>query len=213
MSNHSRSRRAPYLSVALAAAVALSLSGCGTVNKTDNAKKSAASVTSAAKALPSAKVVYEQMRKNVTAAKSVRIKGEITNAGKQMKIDIAGDRDGKNTRAMMNDGTGQVELLTARGSVYLKADAAYWTKNASAAVAKVAAGKYLKIPAGTGAGVSRSARCWTGPSRTCPLPARSRRLRRPMLTAPRPTSWPTGSPPRRARSTSRPTGRRPCYAS
>lgn len=152
MSNHSRPRRAPYLSVALAAAVALSLSGCGAINKTDNAKKSAASVTSVAKALPSAEVVYDQMRKNVTAAKSVRIKGEITTEGKKMKIDIAGDRDGKNTRAVFNDGTVGAELLTVGANSYIKADAAYWAKYGSAAIAKIAAGKYIKIPAGTGTG-------------------------------------------------------------
>lgn len=151
MSNYSMPRRASYL--ILAAAVALSLSGCITINKADNAKKgSSPGVTSAAKALPSAKVVYEQMRKNVAAAKSVRIKGEIKTGGKTLTIDIAGDRDGKNTRALVNDGTGEAELLTAGGNVYIKADTAYWTKNASAAAAKVAAGKYVKIPAGTGAG-------------------------------------------------------------
>ena len=170
MPSHSRPHRVPYLSVALAAAVALGLSGCGTTNTTDKVKSgSAASVTSAAKAVPSAKVLYDQMRKNVTAAKSVRIKGEITNAGKQMKIDIAGDRDGKNTRAMMNDGTGGVELLTAGGNVYIKADAAYWTKNASAAVAKVAAGKYVKIPAGTGAGDLKVGALLDGAFKNLPL--------------------------------------------
>jgi hypothetical protein len=92
------------------------------------------------------------MRKNVAAATSVRIKGAVTTGGKKQTIDIAGDRDGTNTRALVNDGTGQAELLTVGGSVYIKADPAYWTKHASAAAAKVAGDKYVKVPAGIGAG-------------------------------------------------------------
>jgi len=38
------------------------------------------------------------------------------------------------------------------GNSYLKADTAYWTENGSAAAAKLAAGKYVKVPAGTGVG-------------------------------------------------------------
>jgi uncharacterized protein YceK len=146
MLNHSRPRRASYLIVA--AAVALSLTGCATINKADSAKTG--SSASVAKEVPTAKVLYDAMRKNVAAAKSVHIKGEVTTAGKQMKIDIAGDRAGKNTRAVMNDGTVGAELLTVGASTYIKADAAYWAKNGSAAIAKMAAGKYIKIPARTG---------------------------------------------------------------
>jgi predicted heme/steroid binding protein len=100
--------------------------------------------------VPSAKALYEQMRRSVAAAKSVRIKGTVNSNGSKLTIDVAGDRDGKNARALVNDGTGQAELLTVGGDVYVRADAAYWTKNGSAALAKVAAGKYVKIPAGTG---------------------------------------------------------------
>jgi hypothetical protein len=109
-------------------------------------------VTSAAGQVPTAKVLYDTMRNNVASAKSVRIKGEVTTAGKTQTINIAGDRDGKNTRALVNDGTGQAELLTIGDSVYIKADTAYWTEHASATAAKVAAGKYVKVPAGVGAG-------------------------------------------------------------
>ena len=154
MLNHSRPGRASYLIVA--ATVALSLTGCVTVNKVADTKTgSSPAVTSAAKQAPTAKVLYDTMRNNVAAAKSVRIKGEVTTAGKTQTIDIAGDRDGKNTRALVNDGTGQAELLTVGDSVYIKADTAYWTEHASATAAKVAAGKYVKVPAGIGAGALR----------------------------------------------------------
>ncbi|HYO19370.1 MAG TPA: hypothetical protein VES02_11970 [Dermatophilaceae bacterium] len=126
MMNHLRPRRASYLFVAAATAVALSLSGCVTVNTTDKAKTgSAPGVSSAAKEVPTAKALYDQMRKSVTAAKSVRMKGAIDNAGKKLTIDIAGDRDGKNTQAKVNDGTSDLELLSVGGNIYIKADSAY----------------------------------------------------------------------------------------
>jgi len=154
MLNHSRSRRASY--VIVAATVALSLTGCVTVNKVADTKTgSSPAVTSAAKQVPTAKVLYDTMRNSVAAAKSVRIKGEVTSGGKTQTINIAGDRDGKNTSALVNDGTGQAELLTVGDSVYIKADTAYWTEHASATAAKVAAGKYVKVPAGIGAGALR----------------------------------------------------------
>jgi hypothetical protein len=96
--------------------------------------------------------VYEQMRSNVAAAKSVRIKGALTDAGKSLKIDIAGDRDGRNTRALVSDGNGEAELRTVGRTVYIKADVAYWTKHASAAAARIAADRFVRIPAGTGEG-------------------------------------------------------------
>jgi hypothetical protein len=168
MLNHSRLRRAPYLIVA--AAVALSLTGCITINKTDSVTKGGSgSVTSPAKEAPSAKVLYEQMRKNVETATSVRIKGEVTTGGKKQTIDIAGDRDGKNTRAQVNDGTGQVELLSVGGTAYIKADTAFWTEHASAAAAKLAAGKYVKVPAGIGVGDLKVASLLDGVFKDLPL--------------------------------------------
>jgi len=146
MMNPTSHRRAPYLIVA--AAVALSMSACASTTTADKAKTS--SSASAAKTVPSAKVLYEMMRKNAAAAKSFRIKGEITTGGRKLTIDVAGDRDGKNTRALIKDGTLEAELLTVAGGVYVKANAAYWTKNANAATAKVVSGKYVKVPAGAG---------------------------------------------------------------
>ena len=41
---------------------------------------------------PTATTLYQQMRKNAAAAKSVHIKGAFTDAGQKLQIDIAGDR-------------------------------------------------------------------------------------------------------------------------
>ena len=151
-----RHRHTSYL--ALAVAVALGLSACA--SNTSETKAKASSSSSAVETGHSASALFQQLRKNSAAAKSVRIKGSITNgattSSKAMtvKVDIAGDRAGKNLRAIVNDGSGAIEILTAGGQTYLKADTAYWTKNGTAAIAKLAAGKYIKVPAASAAGMS-----------------------------------------------------------
>ena len=102
---------------------------------------------------PSATEVYQQMRTSAAAVKSVHIKGSFIDNGKKLQIDIAGDRAGKNSRVIANDGTDTIEVLTVNGSYYLKADAAFWTKNGGAAVAKLTAGKYVKVPAASATGM------------------------------------------------------------
>ena len=73
-----------------------------------------------------AAALFPQVRKSSAAAKSVRIKGAITNGATTTKvavnvqIDVAGDRAGKNLKAVVNDGTGAIEILTAGGRTYVK---------------------------------------------------------------------------------------------
>lgn len=146
-------RRTSYL--ALVAVVALALSACASTTSANKAKPQSA--TSATMTGNSAAALFQQLRKSGVAAKSVRVKGvitngSITNKAVKVQIDIAGDRAGKNTRAIVNDGTGAIEILTAGGQTYLKADKAYWTKNGTPANAKLAAGKYIKVPTGSAAG-------------------------------------------------------------
>ena len=141
-------------SLALVAAVALSLGACSSTTTSDKAASkpsSPASATSAG-ATGSAAALFQQLRKSGTSANSVRIKGTVANGAATSKavtvhIDIAGDLAGKNNTAIVKDDTGTMELLTVGGQTYLKADTAYWTKNGNAAIAKLAAGKYIKVPA------------------------------------------------------------------
>ena len=102
---------------------------------------------------PSAAEVYQQMRTSAAAAKSVHIKGSFIDNGKKLQLDIAGDRAGTNSKVIANDGTDTVEVLTVNGSYYFKADAAFWNKNGGAAVAKLTAGKYVKVPAAAATGM------------------------------------------------------------
>lgn len=159
--SYARHRRESYL--ALAAAVALPLSACSSSTPAGEAPSakappsSSSSATSAATTDSSAAALLEQLRKSSAAAKSVWVKGTINNASTakavKLQINIAGDRAGKNMRAIVNDGTGEIEILTAGGQTYLKADTAYWTKNGTAVIAKLAAGKYIKVPPESAAGI------------------------------------------------------------
>jgi len=138
----------------MAAAVALGPSACTSNTAADHAKQASPSSSSTGGPVSSPAGLLQQVRKSSAAAKSVRIKGTLANntdKAAKVQIDIAGDRTGKNTRVSANDGTGSLEILTVGGKRYLKADAAYWTKNGSAAIAMIAAGKYVEVPAGSAA--------------------------------------------------------------
>jgi hypothetical protein len=143
-----RRQRTSYL--VLATVVALGLSACSSGTPAATAKPSAAISVPTGN---SAAALLQRSRINGAAAKSVWIKGTVTNgasgASKAVtaKIEIAGDLTGKNNLVVVNDGAGVVEMLTVGGKTYRKADAAYWTKNYSAAVAKTLAGKYTLLSA------------------------------------------------------------------
>ena len=143
--------------LALAAAVAVGLSACSSTSTGKNAGQASGSPSATSPgATGPAVALFQQVRKSGTTAKSVRIKGTVANGAATskavtVKIDIAGDLAGKNNTAFINDGTGAMELLTVGGQTYLKADTNYWTKNGSAAMAKAAAGKYIKVPAASAA--------------------------------------------------------------
>jgi hypothetical protein len=147
-----RRQRTSYL--ALAAFVALGLSACSSGTSATTTKPSA---TIAVPTGNSAAALLQRSRMNGTAAKSVRIKGTVKNgasgASKAVtaKVEIAGDLAGKNNLVLVNDGTGVVEMLTVGGKTYRKADAAYWTKNYSAAHAKRLAGRYTPLSAASAA--------------------------------------------------------------
>jgi len=94
------------------------------------------------------------MRKSGAAATSVHVKGAYTDMGQKLQLDVAGDRAGTKMRLRVNFGNGAIEILKVNGDFYLKADAAYWTRlDGSAMIAKLTAGKYVKVVAGSAAGM------------------------------------------------------------
>ena len=148
-----RQRFTRYL--ALLGAVALSLSAC-TFTAADGAVKASSPSRSSglASAAPTAAAAYQLMRTSGAAALSVHITGTYADMGQQVQLDVAGDRAGATMRMLVNFGSGVIEILKVNNDFYLKADAAYWTRlYGSAAIAKSAAGKYVKVPAGSAAGM------------------------------------------------------------
>jgi hypothetical protein len=147
-------QRTSYLAVAAAVALALSACSSGTPASTTITKATASSTAPTGN---SAAALLQRSRISATTAKSVHIKGTVKNgasgASKAVtaRIDLASDLAGKNYLVLVNDGTGVVEMLTAGGKTYRKADTAYWTKNYSAAVAKALAGKYTLLSAASAA--------------------------------------------------------------
>jgi hypothetical protein len=141
--------------LALAVVVVLGLGACTSSSSTKATKSVSSDLSSSQTA-----ALFLQLRKSSNEAKSVRIKGSINNGASasskavNVQLDIAGDRAGKNLKAVVNDGTGEIEILTAGGSTYVKADSAYWTRNGAASIATLAAGKYIKVPAGSSATAS-----------------------------------------------------------
>ena len=207
-----RHRRTSYL--ALAAALALGLSACAS---TTPASKSRPISTSSAPTAPDAAAVYQLMRTSAAAAKSVHIKGAFIEKGQKLKIDVAGDRAGKNTRVIVNDGANAIEILTTGGKTYIKANAAYWTKNASAATAKLAADKSVTIPAGS-VPVMDSLQVGTLPDKTLAkdmtaVQKLNTEVEKTEVNGSPPTSSRTRSRATAARSMPRPTAGRACCAS
>jgi hypothetical protein len=147
-----RQRRTPYL--VLVTALALSLSACTSGIAADVAVAGRPpNTTSGAAVTPSAAVVYQRVRTSGAAARSVHVRGDYTDNGQPLRLDGAGDRDGTTMRLLVDFGSGGIEILMVRDDFYLKADTTFWTRLDSAAVAKVAAGKYVKVPPGSAAGM------------------------------------------------------------
>jgi hypothetical protein len=138
---------------ALLAAVALSLSACTFTTVAAVAKASSPAPRVTAKA-PTAASAYQLMRRNGATATSVHIKGAYTDNGQQAQLDVAGDCAGMTMRMLVDFGSGVIEVLKVNDDFYLKADAVYWTRlDGSAAITKSVDGKYVKVPAGSAAGM------------------------------------------------------------
>jgi hypothetical protein len=148
-----RHRRTSYL--ALATAIALSLSACASSMAAGSVKKDGPSgASSAPTTLPTAAQAYRLMQDSGAAAKSVHVVGDYTDQGQKLQLDVSGDRAGQTMRLLVNFGTGVIEILKVKGDFYMKADAAFWMRlDGSAATAQMAAGKYVKVPAGSAAGM------------------------------------------------------------
>jgi hypothetical protein len=141
--------------VALLATAALALSACTVTTAAGVAKAPRVSrARNAAAPTPTAAAAYQLMRKSGVTATSVHIKGAYADMGQLTQLDVAGDCAGVTMRMLVDFGAGQIEVLKVNGDFYLKADAAYWNRlEGSAAITTSVAGRYVKVPAGSAAGM------------------------------------------------------------
>ncbi|HET9653809.1 MAG TPA: hypothetical protein VFP72_00510 [Kineosporiaceae bacterium] len=134
------------------AAVALAvaaLAGCGGSGSTTTATTSSspAASTSSAPATNgidklTATEVMTKASAAFQAAPSVRIQGEMIDAGKKAKVDS--QLQGKDGRVTLGLDAVSMELLVKGEAAYISGNDAFWTSSVGATGAKTMSGKYLK---------------------------------------------------------------------
>jgi hypothetical protein len=147
-----RPRRALFLT--LGTAVLLGLVACASSTPAGGPEGGSSSApTHAATTAPTAASAYQLMRQSGASATSVHVRGDYTDKGQPLQLDVAGDRAGMTMRLLVDFGSGGIEILKVNGDFYLKAGMTFWTRLESAEVARVAAGRYVKVPPGSAAGM------------------------------------------------------------
>jgi hypothetical protein len=120
-------------------ASAVLLTACGGSSTTAGAApKSSAAATNGVDKLSATEIV-SKMQAAAGAATSVHVAGKSGTTSIDLKMG-AGSADGT-----VGLGAGNVEIVRIGEQLYLKGDKAFWTQSASASVAGVVAGKYVKI--------------------------------------------------------------------
>lgn len=127
------SRTLGALVPALALGIALSVSGCGVGSQAVSPSTSAASSTASPPALPSAQSdlptaqdLWTAVKASLAAATSAHVKGNGTSGSSVLTIDIAGTRDGTNSKMIRTLGGAKGQVLTVGDSQYVQGNAAFW---------------------------------------------------------------------------------------
>jgi len=142
-------RRGRCVAVAVLGSAALALSGCGSSGGSSGAAPSA-SATSTPTQTPnafageSAQQILDDALAAAKSASSVRVKGKMTDAGKTIEINLAVGKDSADGTVSIDGGT--MSLRRIGNDIYIEADKEFWTAQASAAVAALLDGKWLKAP-------------------------------------------------------------------
>lgn len=147
-STHSSMRRwAAYAALPLLVATLAACGGGTSGGGTSNA--AAAPTTSAApvKTTPSSNDLATKVQAAVAAAKSAHITGSGMSDGTKMSLDVAGTADGTNGMITMNMGSQSFTIVTADGSTYVKASAAFWKAQLPTMDTTRLVDKWVKVPA------------------------------------------------------------------
>lgn len=89
--------------------------------------------------------IFARTKAAFKAADTVRLKGSGASGTTKFAIDMRYSTAGNAVGTVSNAGQ-TIELRRIGQTVYVKADKAFWTKSAGAAVAELLGGKYLKAP-------------------------------------------------------------------
>ncbi|MBB2996256.1 hypothetical protein [Paeniglutamicibacter cryotolerans] len=143
------------------ASLLLALAGCGGAQEapTPTATPTQESETTATQAAPAtpvealiapeAKEIFPKVSAALRSATSVSIDADMTRGSESAKVKLSGTRDGSNSRAQITRDGATVELLTADGGSYVKADQKFFTQNVGKDAAKMvdslAHGKWISV--------------------------------------------------------------------
>lgn len=137
--------------VLAALTLSVSLAACGSADEA--AKPGASSSKAEAKKKPTAGALYKQLRASSLAAKSGHVKGNVSDEGETMAIDLAGAADGSNMEATFGAKEGTFTLRAVAGKYWIKGDEKYWTTSVGADAAKAVGAKWLAVPPGESKGM------------------------------------------------------------
>ena len=134
-------------SSAVVLAAVLGLSACGGSSSAPKAAPKPSPSTNGIEKLE-AKAILDRATAAAKAATAAHVSGTITDSGDVISLDMRFVA-GKGAVGTLKNNGQTVNLLRIGTSAYLKGDAAFWTSVANAEVAKVVAGKYVKVPSGS----------------------------------------------------------------
>ena len=140
-------RRAIGLTMILGLALGTGACSTTTTTSTTPATTAAAPSTPAIAAPASATELVGKVKTAVAGAKSATAKATGMNNGKTFAMEMSGTLDATNSTLKMTQDGASVQTKVVDGSVYLKADKAFWEAQGQAAAAAVIGDKWAKLPA------------------------------------------------------------------
>lgn len=133
--------RARSAVVAIVLAVPLVLAGCGGSTAPGGGAASSAPATNGLEKL-TAEQILAKAKAAAESATSVVVSGSL---GAGNTVDLVLGAQGAHAKVTQSGET--IEIVKTGTDYYIKGDAAFWTKEASAAAATKFAGKFVKVPA------------------------------------------------------------------
>ncbi|HET9498643.1 MAG TPA: hypothetical protein VFO98_00125 [Marmoricola sp.] len=126
-------------SAVLAAALATTLTACGSSEADEFADQSV-------------KQIKADVQKDMGSLKSMTIDGSFNNDGKKTSLKLSADTDGNCVGTLGQDGA-EADIISVGGASYIKADEAFWKAQAGPSAEQIISlldGKWAKLPSSAG---------------------------------------------------------------